>query len=129
MSIFTKMKTVLTFGLLTLVAQLAVSQEDCPDIPPNDVEMGEPVPMIPEDIPEGCSAYEILVGKSSSLQTMSVPPCFPILLTQPVARGTSEPNYEEGDGKFGFVVGDPVVSNVTEKLPEARGYPVQVCPK
>lgn len=42
------------------------------------------------------------------------------------ARGTSEPNYEEGDGKFGFIVGDPIVSNVTEILPDARGYPVQV---
>lgn len=43
-----------------------------------------------------------------------------------VARGTSEPNYEAGGGKFGIVVGDPVVSNVTEVLPGARGYPVQV---
>lgn len=43
-----------------------------------------------------------------------------------VARGTSEPNYEAHGGKFGIVVGDPVVSNVTEVLPGARGYPVQV---
>lgn len=49
------------------------------------------------------------------------------ILTLKAARGTSEPNYEEGDGKFGVVVGDPVVSNVTAILPDARGYPVQVC--
>jgi cutinase len=42
------------------------------------------------------------------------------------ARGTSEPNYEAGDGKFGVIVGDPVVSNTTLLLPGARGYPVQV---
>jgi hypothetical protein len=42
------------------------------------------------------------------------------------ARGTSEPNYEAGGGKFGVVVGDPVVSNTTLRLPGARGYPVQV---
>jgi cutinase len=41
------------------------------------------------------------------------------------ARGTSEPNYAEG-GKFGVIVGDPVVSNLTEVLPGSRGYPVQV---
>ena len=66
------MKTVLSFGLLALVAQLAVAQGDCPEIPDNDVEMGEPVPMIPGDIPEGCSAYEILVGKIFSLPNRSV---------------------------------------------------------
>ena len=42
------------------------------------------------------------------------------------ARGTSEPNYVAGGGKFGIVVGDPVVSNTTLVLPGARGYPVQV---
>lgn len=43
------------------------------------------------------------------------------------ARGTSEPNYEAGNGKFGIIVGDPVVSNTTVKLLGSRGYPVQVC--
>ncbi|KFH43451.1 cutinase-like protein [Hapsidospora chrysogenum ATCC 11550] len=85
---------------LPLILQLARAQE-CPQIPDNDVEMGEPVPMIPEHIPAGCSDYEVLV-----------------------ARGTSEPNYAEG-GKFGVIVGDPVVSNLTEVLPGSRGYPVQ----
>jgi hypothetical protein len=44
------------------------------------------------------------------------------------ARGTSEPNFEAGGGKFGVIVGDPVVSNTTAALPGARGYPVQVLP-
>ena len=65
------------------------------------------------------------VSSSSYLFITTFLPCN--LLTQPVARGTSEPNYEEGDGKFGFIVGDPIVTNVTEILSEARGYPVQVC--
>ena len=41
-----------------------------------------------------------------------------------VARGTSEPNFEP-DGKFGVVVGDPIVSNVSKLLQGVRGYPVQ----
>ena len=61
-SITAKMKT-LSIGLLTLTVWLAAAQDDCPDIPENDVEIGEPVPMNPNDIPEGCSAYEVLVGK------------------------------------------------------------------
>ena len=46
---------------LPLILQLARAQE-CPQIPDNDVEIGEPVPMIPEHIPAGCSDYEVLVG-------------------------------------------------------------------
>lgn len=72
-----KMNTPLSIGLLTLVAQLAVAQADCPDIPENDVEIGEPVPMNPNDIPDGCSTYEILVGKLFSLPFMSLPFCIP----------------------------------------------------
>lgn len=48
-------------------------------------------------------------------------------LTASSARGTSEPNYADG-GKFGVIVGDPVVSNTSAILPGARGYPVQVKP-
>ncbi|KAK3896591.1 alpha/beta-hydrolase [Staphylotrichum tortipilum] len=87
---------------LTSLALAFAQTDNCPEIPVTGVTMGEPVPMKPEDIPKGCSDYEILV-----------------------ARGTSEPNYEAGGGKFGIVVGDPVVSNTTLKLPGARGYPVQ----
>lgn len=39
------------------------AQEQCPEIPENDVEMGQPVPVVPSDIPKGCSDFEILVGK------------------------------------------------------------------
>ncbi|PKS04923.1 hypothetical protein jhhlp_008289 [Lomentospora prolificans] len=79
---------------------LAAAQTECPELPDTGVDFGQPVPMKPEDIPAGCSDYEILV-----------------------ARGTSEPNAE--GGKFGIIVGDPVVSNTTVKLAGARGYPVQ----
>lgn len=40
------------------------------------------------------------------------------------ARGTSEPSFP----KFGVIVGDPVVSNVSAKLAGVQGYPVQVLP-
>ncbi|KAL2261877.1 hypothetical protein VTK26DRAFT_3109 [Humicola hyalothermophila] len=80
---------------------VVAQDSECPELPDTGVDFGAPVPMHPEHIPEGCSDYEILV-----------------------ARGTSEPNFEP-DGKFGVVVGDPVVSNVTEVLPGSRGYPVQ----
>ncbi|KAK1638878.1 cutinase-domain-containing protein [Colletotrichum phormii] len=76
--------------------------DDCPELPETGVTIGDPVPIRPEDVPAGCSDFEILV-----------------------ARGTSEPNFVGGGGKFGIIVGDPVVSNTTVALPGARGYPVQ----
>lgn len=48
--------------LLPLVVSFVLAQE-CPEIPDNDIIIGEPVPLHPEDIPQGCSKYEILVGK------------------------------------------------------------------
>ncbi|KAK3293782.1 uncharacterized protein B0H64DRAFT_374656 [Chaetomium fimeti] len=94
---------VIPFMLFTL--GVAQDPENCPELPETGVTMGDPVPMHPEHIPAGCSDFEILV-----------------------ARGTSEPNYVAGGGKFGVVVGDPIVSNTTLKLPGARGYPVQAIP-
>lgn len=44
--------------------------------------------------------------------------------TTALARGTGEPDFTVG-GKFGVVVGDPLTSNLTKILPNARGYPVQ----
>ncbi|KAI9166290.1 Cytochrome P450 monooxygenase iccF [Paramyrothecium foliicola] len=76
-----------------------VTSQDCPPLPP--FEIGPPVPQRPEDVPKGCSPHEVLV-----------------------ARGTSEVNFEP-DGKFGVVVGDPVISNLTEVLDGVQGYPVQ----
>jgi cutinase len=67
------------------------------------VNMGKAVPPNPAHIASGCAALEVLV-----------------------ARGTSEVNYEAKGGKFGIVVGDPLISNLTLVLPGARGYPVQV---
>ncbi|KAI1858219.1 hypothetical protein JX265_010887 [Neoarthrinium moseri] len=95
------MQTQLTLQLGLLLIGLVTGQT-CPEIPDTGVTIGDPVPIKPENIPKGCSDYEILV-----------------------ARGTSEPDYVAGGGKFGIIVGDPVVSNVTAKLPGARGYPVQ----
>jgi cutinase len=83
---------------VTLLAVLAAGQE-CPENPgtdPSEPPFGSPIPPRPEDIPAGCSGFEILT-----------------------ARGTSEP------GTFGYRVGDPLVGNVTESLPGSRGYPVQ----
>jgi hypothetical protein len=89
-------------SLLVGVLAAHATAQVCPEIPGTGVTIGDPVPMKPENIPAGCSDFEILV-----------------------ARGTSEPDYADG-GKFGVVVGDPVVSNTTLALPGARGYPVQV---
>ena len=113
-------------NLITLAMLLgaAVSQE-CPEIPDNDIEIGEPVPIRPEDVPSGCSAFEILVGQSLWLKSR-LPHRVPRQLTKSVlARGTSEPNAANG-GKFGFIVGDPIVSNASAILSGVRGYPVQV---
>ncbi|CAH0046688.1 unnamed protein product [Clonostachys solani] len=84
--------SILLFALLTL-------GQECPPNPgtdPNEPSFGTPVPVRPEDIPNGCSDFEILA-----------------------ARGTSE------IGKFGYRIGDPLIGNVTETLPGSRGYPVQ----
>lgn len=40
----------------------AHAQETCPQIPDTGVEIGQPVPIVPGDIPPGCSDFEILVG-------------------------------------------------------------------
>ncbi|KAL0931552.1 uncharacterized protein CTRU02_214287 [Colletotrichum truncatum] len=93
--------TVLLLSLSSLVLVSAQGSDSCPAVPDTGVTIGDPVPIRPQDIPAGCSDFEILV-----------------------ARGTSEPNFAEG-GKFGIIVGDPVVSNTTVALPGARGYPVQ----
>ncbi|KAE9988982.1 hypothetical protein EG328_003298 [Venturia inaequalis] len=74
----------------------------CAPLPAGFKIPGAGVEMRPQDIPTGCSAFEVLI-----------------------ARGTSEPNFKEGNGKFGLVVGDPLIGNLTAKFPSARGYPVQ----
>ncbi|TKX24094.1 cutinase-like protein 5 [Elsinoe australis] len=75
------------------------SPSGCPAAPEVDTANG--VPIKPENVPAGCSDFEVLV-----------------------ARGTGEPDFAQG-GKFGVVVGDPVISNLTKILPNVRGYPVQ----
>ncbi|KAG7042825.1 cutinase family protein [Colletotrichum scovillei] len=77
-------------SVLSLSVVNGQGTDECPEIPETGITIGDPVPIRPEDIPAGCSDFEILV-----------------------ARGTSEPNYVGGGGKFGIIVGDPVVSNAT----------------
>ncbi|KAJ0298224.1 hypothetical protein COL516b_010147 [Colletotrichum fioriniae] len=72
-------------SVLSLSVVNGQGTDDCPEIPETGVTIGDPVPIRPEDIPAGCSDFEILV-----------------------ARGTSEPNFVGGGGKFGIIVGDPV---------------------
>lgn len=122
----------LAVSLLSLALAAAQNNGSCPQLPDTGVSIGEPVPVHPEHIPAGCSDFEILVGKCREAVFLASGiyldhgNAWPQLTRRRPARGTSEPNYEEGDGKFGIVVGDPVVSNTTVKLPGARGYPVQV---
>ncbi|KAF2228174.1 cutinase-domain-containing protein [Elsinoe ampelina] len=75
------------------------SPSGCPVAP--DVDTANGVPIKPENVPAGCNDFEVLV-----------------------ARGTGEPDFAPS-GSFGVVVGDPVISNLTRILPNARGYPVQ----
>lgn len=51
----------LVIAAAPFLASLARAQA-CPEIPDTGVHIGDPVPMRPEDIPEGCSDYEVLVG-------------------------------------------------------------------
>ncbi|KAK4096019.1 carbohydrate esterase family 5 protein [Parathielavia hyrcaniae] len=88
----------LALSLMSLGLVVGQTTEPCPPVP--TLDLGAGVPPNPAHIPEGCSDYEILV-----------------------ARGTGEPNAP--GGKFGVIVGDPVVTNTTLQLPGARGYPVQ----
>ncbi|OHF04452.1 hypothetical protein CORC01_00304 [Colletotrichum orchidophilum] len=100
---FTKLFALaVALSVVPLSVVSAQGTDDCPEIPETGITIGDPVPIRPGDIPAGCSDFEILV-----------------------ARGTSEPNFASGGGKFGIIVGDPVVSNVTVALSGARGYPVQ----
>lgn len=107
-----------TAVLLASLAPLGAAQSDCPPLPETGVTIGDPVPIVPGDIPAGCSPFEILVGTyphnidTVSNQTLTVAP----------ARGTSEPSFP----KFGVIVGDPVVGNASLALEGVRGYPVQV---
>ncbi|KAL2211636.1 alpha/beta-hydrolase [Sarocladium strictum] len=91
----------LAFAASACALAVRTPNDTCPPVPGENFVFGAPVEMIPGDIPIGCSDYEIIV-----------------------ARGTSEINFADG-GKFGVVIGDPIVSNVTELLDGVQGYPVQ----
>jgi hypothetical protein len=53
----------------TLFSVLGLAQTDCPPLPDTGVKIGEPVPIVPADVPAGCSAFEILVGQWPPLHT------------------------------------------------------------
>lgn len=52
------------FLALSLMSLAYVTAQECPEIPDTGVTIGDPVPIRPQDIPAGCSDYEILVGGS-----------------------------------------------------------------
>ena len=52
---------------LAVTALLVSGQDSCPEIPDTGVTIGEPVPPRPQDIPPGCSDYEILVGEHTRI--------------------------------------------------------------
>lgn len=59
---------VLSLSTLSLAsARNARRQDNCPEVPETGVTIGEPVPMIPEHIPQGCSDFEILVGEGETV--------------------------------------------------------------
>lgn len=49
-------------SVLSLSVVNGQGTDDCPEIPETGVTIGDPVPIRPEDIPAGCSDFEILVG-------------------------------------------------------------------
>lgn len=55
--------TLTTSVLFLSLSSICSTQEACPAIPETGVTIGDPVPIKPEDIPRGCSPYEILVGQ------------------------------------------------------------------
>lgn len=60
-----------TLFLAFSIAATGLGQQACPEIPDTGVEIGEPVPIKPEDIPRGCSPFEILVGMATAFVWVS----------------------------------------------------------
>jgi len=96
------MKSLVAISVLLTYA----SALKCPATGISPTVVIEPPGIKPGNVPKGCAAFEILV-----------------------ARGTGE--YDRNStgqkpGKFGIVVGDPLVDGVIKAVSNARGYPVQV---
>lgn len=49
-------------SVLSLSVVNGQGTDECPEIPETGITIGDPVPIRPEDIPAGCSDFEILVG-------------------------------------------------------------------
>jgi hypothetical protein len=63
------MHQVSLLGLVAvLTAVLPVHGQSCPELPETGIDFGSAVGPYPEDVPSGCSAFEILVGKTASHQ-------------------------------------------------------------
>jgi hypothetical protein len=52
-----------SFYYAALFTSISIAQGDCPSLPETGVQIGEPVPIIPGDIPSTCLDFEILVGQ------------------------------------------------------------------
>jgi cutinase len=112
--------------LLTSLALGAISfriepRQECNPMLANDMEHGSmdmAVAMKPSDIRTGCSDFEVLVGKRVTCSAIES------IADTSTARGMGESNSEPS-GKFGMIVGYPLIGNVTALIPGARGYPVQ----
>jgi hypothetical protein len=48
---------------LALLQAGRIVAQACPEIPDTGVTIGDPVPIRPDHVPQGCSDFEILVGK------------------------------------------------------------------
>jgi hypothetical protein len=108
---------------------LGAAAQSCPANGTDTSALAKPPGMKPQNVPKGCADFEILVGKYSSDVTSGW--CSDLTHNFSIARGTGE--YDRNTtgsngqvGKFGIVVGDPLVDSVVKLVPSARGYPVQV---
>lgn len=57
------MKTFIYVAWAFALSAANAQEQECPEVPETGVEIGEPVPINPGDIPAGCSDFEVLVGK------------------------------------------------------------------
>jgi len=92
-------------GISIVIFAVGVAGQTCPSNGTSTSVLAKPPGVKPQNIPKGCAGFEIVI-----------------------ARGTGE--YDRNTtglppGKFGIVVGDPLVDGVVKVVPTARGYPVQ----
>lgn len=76
---------------------ISAQGQECPEVPETGIEIGDPVPINPGDIPAGCSDFEVLVGMLKSFKKISPPdwmqleePASPISQTEGNLESLSE---------------------------------------